>query len=283
MRASSPSRTATPARASSTRSACGSSPTRSVAIVGPTGVGKSTLAQLLVRLDDPDDGEVLIGGVNLRHADAASLRDATAIVFQESFLFAAPVRENIGLGHRRRPGGDRARRATVPGGRVHPPAARRLRHRGGRARPHALGRAASTRGAGACARAEATPADPGRCDVARSTRRSRPRSSARCAASCGPRSSWSPTGSRRSAWPTGCCTSRTAAIRAHGEPRGAARVHAGLRRHDPRVRTGRAMSAAVAGTDGRRRRPRGAAAPAERARGAAAGPAERRSSARGSA
>src|SRR6185312_2544826 len=72
-------------------------PDESVAIVGPTGVGKSTLAQLLVRLDDPDDGEVLIGGVNLRHADAASLRDATAIVFQESFLFAAPVRENIGL------------------------------------------------------------------------------------------------------------------------------------------------------------------------------------------
>ncbi|MGZ5212976.1 MAG: ABC transporter ATP-binding protein, partial [Actinomycetota bacterium] len=69
----------------------------SVAIVGPTGVGKSTLAQLLVRLDDPDEGEVLIGGVNLRHADAASLREATAIVFQESFLFAAPVRENIGL------------------------------------------------------------------------------------------------------------------------------------------------------------------------------------------
>ena len=69
----------------------------SVAIVGPTGVGKSTLAQLLVRLDDPDDGEVLIGGVNVRHVDAASLRDATAIVFQESFLFAAPIRDNIAL------------------------------------------------------------------------------------------------------------------------------------------------------------------------------------------
>jgi ABC-type multidrug transport system fused ATPase/permease subunit len=69
----------------------------SVAIVGPTGVGKSTLAQLLVRLDDPDEGEVLIGGVNLRHVDAASLRDATAMVFQESFLFAAAVRDNIAL------------------------------------------------------------------------------------------------------------------------------------------------------------------------------------------
>jgi ABC-type multidrug transport system fused ATPase/permease subunit len=69
----------------------------SVAIVGPTGVGKSTLAQLLVRLDDPDSGEVLVGGVNLRHAEAQSLRDSTAIVFQESFLFAATVADNIAL------------------------------------------------------------------------------------------------------------------------------------------------------------------------------------------
>jgi len=68
-----------------------------VAIVGPTGVGKSTLAQLLVRLDDPTEGQVLIGGVNLRHADAASLRKATAVVFQESFLFANTVAENIAL------------------------------------------------------------------------------------------------------------------------------------------------------------------------------------------
>jgi ABC-type multidrug transport system fused ATPase/permease subunit len=69
----------------------------SVAIVGATGVGKSTLAQLLVRLDDPDGGEVLIGGVNVRHADPASLRRATALVFQESFLFANSVAENIAL------------------------------------------------------------------------------------------------------------------------------------------------------------------------------------------
>jgi ATP-binding cassette, subfamily B, bacterial len=69
----------------------------SVAIVGPTGVGKSTLAQLLVRLDDPDDGDVRVGGVDLRQADPGSLRDATAIVFQESFLFAASVRDNIAL------------------------------------------------------------------------------------------------------------------------------------------------------------------------------------------
>ncbi|HEY3023005.1 MAG TPA: ATP-binding cassette domain-containing protein, partial [Actinomycetota bacterium] len=66
-------------------------------IVGPTGVGKSTLAQLLVRLDDPTSGEILIGGVNIRHVDPSSLRRAAAIVFQESFLFATTVAENIAL------------------------------------------------------------------------------------------------------------------------------------------------------------------------------------------
>jgi ATP-binding cassette subfamily B protein len=72
-------------------------PDESVAIVGPTGVGKSTLAQLLVRLDDPQAGAIRVGGVDLRTVDARSLRDATAIVFQESFLFASGVRHNIAL------------------------------------------------------------------------------------------------------------------------------------------------------------------------------------------
>jgi ABC-type multidrug transport system fused ATPase/permease subunit len=69
----------------------------SVALVGPTGVGKSTLAQLIVRLDDPLEGEILLGGVNLRHIDAAELRRTTTVVFQESFLFANTVEENIAL------------------------------------------------------------------------------------------------------------------------------------------------------------------------------------------
>ena len=72
-------------------------PGESVAIVGPTGVGKSTLTQLMVRLVDPDQGHVEVGGVDLRHVDVAQLRGAVAVVFQESFLFAESVRSNIAL------------------------------------------------------------------------------------------------------------------------------------------------------------------------------------------
>jgi ATP-binding cassette subfamily B protein len=72
-------------------------PQESVAIVGQTGGGKSTLAQLLVRLADPEAGTVRIGGVDLRHADPASLREAVSIVFQESFLFSTTIGENIAL------------------------------------------------------------------------------------------------------------------------------------------------------------------------------------------
>jgi ABC-type multidrug transport system fused ATPase/permease subunit len=72
-------------------------PNESVAIVGPTGVGKSTLAQLLVRLDDPAAGRISLGGVDLRDVDPAELRRAESLVFQESFLFATTVAENIAL------------------------------------------------------------------------------------------------------------------------------------------------------------------------------------------
>jgi ABC-type multidrug transport system fused ATPase/permease subunit len=72
-------------------------PHETVVLVGPTGVGKSTFAQLLVRLDDPSTGVVRIGGVDLRDAEPASLRAAASIVFQESFLFATSILDNIAL------------------------------------------------------------------------------------------------------------------------------------------------------------------------------------------
>ena len=73
-------------------------PNESVAIVGPTGSGKSTLVQLLSRLADPAEGSVAVGGVDLRRADPDSLHRALSVVFQENFLFAASVRENLALG-----------------------------------------------------------------------------------------------------------------------------------------------------------------------------------------
>jgi ABC-type multidrug transport system fused ATPase/permease subunit len=72
-------------------------PNESVAIVGPTGAGKSTLAELLVRLADPDEGSIRLGGVDLRHIEASDLHAAAAVALQEGFLFAAPIEENIAL------------------------------------------------------------------------------------------------------------------------------------------------------------------------------------------
>jgi ATP-binding cassette, subfamily B, bacterial len=69
-----------------------------VALVGSTGAGKSTLCTLLVRLMDPDAGDIRLGGVGLTTADPEDLHQAAALVFQESFLFADTVRENLAMG-----------------------------------------------------------------------------------------------------------------------------------------------------------------------------------------
>jgi ABC-type multidrug transport system fused ATPase/permease subunit len=69
-----------------------------VALVGSTGAGKSTLCNLIVHLIDPTEGQVRIGGVPLERVDPASLHRAVALVFQESFLFADTVRENLTMG-----------------------------------------------------------------------------------------------------------------------------------------------------------------------------------------
>jgi ABC-type multidrug transport system fused ATPase/permease subunit len=72
-----------------------------VAFVGPTGAGKSSVLGLLTRSYDPDEGAVLLDGRDVRTASLASLRDQIGVVFQDTFLFDATIRENIGLG---RPG-----------------------------------------------------------------------------------------------------------------------------------------------------------------------------------
>jgi ATP-binding cassette subfamily B protein len=68
-----------------------------LALVGPTGAGKSSLAKLMARLYDPDRGTVSIGGVDLRRATLASLRERVVVVPQEGFLFDGTIADNLRL------------------------------------------------------------------------------------------------------------------------------------------------------------------------------------------
>jgi ATP-binding cassette, subfamily B, bacterial len=69
-----------------------------VALVGHTGAGKSTIAKLLARFYDPRDGAITIDGIDLRDVSQRSLRQQLGIVPQEGFLFAGTVRDNIAFG-----------------------------------------------------------------------------------------------------------------------------------------------------------------------------------------
>lgn len=73
-------------------------PGETVALVGSTGSGKSTLCSLLAHLLDPDEGEIRLAGVPLPRADPEAVHDRVALVFQETFLFADTVRENLTMG-----------------------------------------------------------------------------------------------------------------------------------------------------------------------------------------
>jgi ATP-binding cassette subfamily B protein len=66
-----------------------------LALVGPTGAGKSTLAKLMARLYDPTEGMISFGGVDLRDATIASLRQRVVVVPQEGFLFGGTVADNV--------------------------------------------------------------------------------------------------------------------------------------------------------------------------------------------
>ncbi len=70
-------------------------PSARVAVVGETGSGKTTFAKLLTRLMDPDEGSVLLDGVDLRELSFASLRERVVLVPQEGFLFEGTVLDNL--------------------------------------------------------------------------------------------------------------------------------------------------------------------------------------------
>lgn len=71
----------------------------SVAVVGGTGSGKTTLAYLIPRFYDPDRGRVLLDGVDVKRLRLDDLRKAVAVVFEDTFLFSATIRENIAFGN----------------------------------------------------------------------------------------------------------------------------------------------------------------------------------------
>jgi ATP-binding cassette subfamily B protein len=73
-------------------------PGQTVALVGATGAGKSTLAKLVARFYDPVEGRVLVDGHDLRAVGAHSLRSQMGIVPQEGFLFSGTIRDNIAFG-----------------------------------------------------------------------------------------------------------------------------------------------------------------------------------------
>jgi len=73
-------------------------PGESLALVGATGSGKSTVAGLLARLYDPEGGRVLLDGHDLRDLRLTDVRSAVALVFEDTFLFSESVRENIRVG-----------------------------------------------------------------------------------------------------------------------------------------------------------------------------------------
>ncbi|MFD5465551.1 ABC transporter ATP-binding protein [Kitasatospora sp. NPDC127059] len=78
---------------------------QTVAVVGATGAGKSTVAKLLARFYDPTEGRIRLDGVDLRDLATPDLRRGVVMVTQESFLFSGTVAENIAIG---RPGATRA-------------------------------------------------------------------------------------------------------------------------------------------------------------------------------
>ena len=73
-------------------------PGMTVAIVGPTGAGKTTIVNLLSRFYNPDDGEILIDGIDIQKLKIKSIRKQVGVMLQDSFLFSGTIMENIRYG-----------------------------------------------------------------------------------------------------------------------------------------------------------------------------------------
>ena len=77
---------------------CNVKPGQKVAIVGPTGAGKTTMVKLLMRFYDVDSGEILLNGHNVRDFDRSALREGFGMVLQDTWLFKGTIMENIRYG-----------------------------------------------------------------------------------------------------------------------------------------------------------------------------------------
>ena len=72
---------------------------QTVGVIGGTGSAKSTLVQLIPRLYDVTEGQVLVGGVDVRHYDLVALRDSVSVVLQKNVLFSGTIKENLRWGN----------------------------------------------------------------------------------------------------------------------------------------------------------------------------------------
>ena len=126
-------------------------PGQTIAVMGATGMGKTSLVTLLGRYYDVESGSLLVDGVDVRKQDLHALRNSIGVVMQETFLYSETIFNNIRFGrpegHTRTGGGRRARRA---GRGIHSGIPAGLRHRDRRARHGAVRRAETARRAGAC-------------------------------------------------------------------------------------------------------------------------------------
>ena len=139
-------------------------PGRTIALVGPTGAGKTTIINLLSRFYDVSEGSVTIDGYDVRDVTLASLRRQMGVMLQDTFIFSGNVRENIRYGKLDATDEEIEAAAKAVHAHVHHGTARRVRHGGGGARIDPVGRPAPAHRLRARAARRPAYPDPGRGD-----------------------------------------------------------------------------------------------------------------------